>query len=236
MGGGGADAGMGSTVIVNNTGGVQTLGLNSEGILAQSIGGGGGAGGFSVAGGYSADSGGLTASLGGTAGGGGASGNVTLTSGAGITISTGSDNSTAMIAQSIGGGGGDGGFSAAGGVSTKTAVNFSMGGAGGAGGNAGEVTLNNASAIFTSGTIRSASSRKAWVVEAATAGSHRGRTFDARIFAWRERGRERNERREGWHCEFDEHRDLHRTTGLQSDAIEAQSVGGGGGTEGSRQN
>ena len=50
LGGSGGSASAGSTVGVTNFGDISTAGANSFGILAQSLGGGGGNGGFSVAG------------------------------------------------------------------------------------------------------------------------------------------------------------------------------------------
>src|SRR5690606_31733716 len=93
-------------------------------ILAQSIGGGGGAGGSAT--GFHA--------IGGTGGSGNHSGNVTVTLQPQGNVSTTGADSRGVVAQAIGGGGG------AGGQSTALA---SIGGSGGAGGDGGLVTVVN---------------------------------------------------------------------------------------------
>ena len=153
MGGFGAAGGTSSFVTVTNSSSIQTLADDSIGIFAQSLGGGGGNGGFSVAGGITTGSAATTVdlSIGGFAGAGGNSGNVILTN-SGSSIYTQGIGSTGLMAQSVAGGGGNGGFSVAGSVSAGTNVNFSLGGFGGTGGDAGTVTVNNSSSIMTSGT------------------------------------------------------------------------------------
>jgi outer membrane autotransporter protein len=102
------------------------LGDNSDGILAQSVGGGGGNGGENML--VSADlkvflpdvpgtdflpdiSGSHTLSIGGTGGTGGSGGNVTVTNGESMSIATEGAYSNGILAQSVGGGGGNGGNS-----------------------------------------------------------------------------------------------------------------------------
>ncbi len=97
----------------------------SYGIVAQSIGGGGGNGGASAG----------WFSVGGNAGGGGSGGAVTVRN-QGL-ISTQLVDSTAILAQSIGGGGGNGGASVSAGLGAAVAI----GGSGGGGGNGGSVTV-----------------------------------------------------------------------------------------------
>lgn len=113
---------------------IQTMGDYSNGILAQSIGGGGGAG--------TGDSYG-SAVIGskGEAGGDGAAVSVT-TSGAKDIIDTTGDYSSGIDAQSVGGGGGNG-------VSAQ-AVD-AIGGSGSQGGAGGSVTVSSATAIQTAG-------------------------------------------------------------------------------------
>ena len=109
LGGSGSLGGNAGAVNVFQSGQIYTVGANSYGILAQSIGGGGGAGGTSV----STPSGGtgnllqLAVGIGGKGGPGGYAGAVNVVSSGGIT--TYGDDSYAIIAQSIGGGGGVGG-------------------------------------------------------------------------------------------------------------------------------
>jgi hypothetical protein len=150
MGGSGGTGSLGGGVDLTNSGIVTTLGDNAHGLFAQSLGGGGGSGGFSVAGGLSTDSPQIAASIGGYGGAGGNSSTVTLNS-SGDSIATAGDRAYGILAQSIGGGGGDGGFSIAGGMTKKVAVNFSLGGRGGAAGDAGTVSVGNSNAITTLG-------------------------------------------------------------------------------------
>jgi len=150
LGGSGAEAGNGETVTVRTAGSISTTGNLSSGILAQSVGGGGGNGGFSVAAGAS---GVLTASVGvGGKGGGGGQGGTVLVDNAG-TITTKGDLSYGVLAQSVGGGGGNGGWAVAagltlapeGGISAAVAV----GGDGGSGSKGGNVTVVNSGSIYT---------------------------------------------------------------------------------------
>ncbi len=141
-GGNGGAAGEGGLVEVTNhtTGAIQTNGAMSYGVFAQSVGGGGGNGGFSVAGTYSSDQG-VTGSVGGKGGAGGSSKLVTVTNDG--SIETLGVSSIGIIAQSVGGGGGAGGFSGALGVTGSGGVSNSVGGDGGGAGNGGDVTVVN---------------------------------------------------------------------------------------------
>ncbi|MFN4287160.1 MAG: hypothetical protein ACK4E3_01525 [Brevundimonas sp.] len=152
LGGDGGAGSEGGTVEVSHEGSIWTRGDKAFGILAQSIGGGGGDGGMSLAGNFSVGNGGIGVSLGGDSGSGGIGRNVSVslegdiwTEGAG---------SHAIVAQSIGGGGGTGGIA---GAATLTgpgvAASFSLGGFGDAGGNAGAVSVNHSGFITTSGAV-----------------------------------------------------------------------------------
>ena len=96
---------------------ITTTGDSSDGILAQAIGGGGGNGGFAVGAvgsqGYDA-----AFAMGGTGATGGAAGSVTVSSN--TQIETSGELSNGLVAQSIGGGGGNGGFSAVGAISNAS--------------------------------------------------------------------------------------------------------------------
>lgn len=98
LGGNGASSGDGGGINVNNYGTIITSGSHSGSILAQSIGGGGG---------RARASGGVLLSLGGDGSGGGNGGYVGV-SNAAYLVTQGFD-STAILAQSVGGGGGVGG-------------------------------------------------------------------------------------------------------------------------------
>ena len=136
---------------------ISTAGDGSDGFLAQSVGGGGGNGGFSIAGSIGAGGtggGGISVGIGGSASNGGSSGNVTATV-TGNVVTLG-DQSDAIVAQSLGGGGGNGGFTVAGGIGAGGtgggAVSVGIGGSGGDGGNSGGVTLTVAGLTQTTGT------------------------------------------------------------------------------------
>ena len=140
---------------VDNYNSVNALGVSSIGILAQSIGGGGGAGGFAVGAGFSTSGAASNTVGGGAGGGGGAAGTVTVTNHAGAIVHTAEANSTGILAQSIGGGGGAGAFSIAAGGSTGAGdgMSQSVGGAGGVASNGGTVTVTNAGTIETDGAL-----------------------------------------------------------------------------------
>ncbi|WP_158969611.1 autotransporter outer membrane beta-barrel domain-containing protein [Chachezhania sediminis] len=152
VGGASGDGGNGGTVTFgSDTQGVvampmiQTLGKDAYGLLAQSIGGGGGIGGAGTA---ETDDGDLSLEV--TVGGsGGASGNggAVAVDTAG-TWTTDGDRAFAMVAQSIGGGGGIGGASDADNISSIT-----LGGRGGNGGNGGQVdvTVEEGIVVATTG-------------------------------------------------------------------------------------
>jgi len=165
LGGNGAAGSNGGTVTVTSEGNLTTRGNDAPGILAQSIGGGGGLAG-SAGNDASADnpidsstgerrfsprddddntySANLELNLGGRGGSGGNSNNVTVDHSGRITTS--GDWSHGIVAQSIGGGGGKGGsaVSAAAESTPDVTLALAKGGSGGAGGSA---EVNGASAV-----------------------------------------------------------------------------------------
>lgn len=162
VGGSGAGGGSGGTVAVGTElypimGSISTLGDLSPGIHAQSTGGGGGSGAFSVAGGasvatYSAN---ISVGQGGSGAGGGTGGLVKVFSLA--NISTAGNSADAISAQSTGGGGGDGGFALTPGIALSTSfsatVTVALGGKGGNGGAAGPVEVGSAGVLTSSGEL-----------------------------------------------------------------------------------
>ncbi|MBO9544588.1 autotransporter outer membrane beta-barrel domain-containing protein [Caulobacter sp.] len=154
VGGSGGDGGDGKTVTVNSAGYLETIGADSQGVFAQSVGGSGGNGGFAaaaaVAGGKVAVSGAVA--VGGAGAGAGDGDLVKATNSA--NISTTGDRSSALHAQSVGGGGGHGGWSGsiagAGGV-VAGAIGVSVGGSAGGGGAGGLVEVANTGDIGTKG-------------------------------------------------------------------------------------
>jgi uncharacterized protein YhjY with autotransporter beta-barrel domain len=150
IGGSGGRAGAGGDVLVFNSSSITTLSNDSHALFAQSVGGGGGSGGFSVAGSISASSGAVGASIGGAGEGGGNAGTVNVANTGDITATVG-DRSYGVLAQSIGGGGGDGGFSVAGTLSKAASVGFSLGRSGGGGGAGSNVFLSSSGSVYTFG-------------------------------------------------------------------------------------
>ncbi|RKZ05278.1 hypothetical protein DRQ25_16515, partial [Candidatus Fermentibacteria bacterium] len=158
FGGSGGDGGDGGDVLVDNQSALTTYGDESYGLFAQSLGGGGGNGGFAFAGNLSQGSGSLSVAFGGTGGDGGDGSFVNVLSD--NTITTHGIGSSGIFAQSVGGGGGSGGnsVSISGGV---TGAALSMGGDGGGGGHGGllntttqirqGVSVNSSSDITTLG-------------------------------------------------------------------------------------
>lgn len=149
VGGTGGAGGDGKAVIVTANGELTTKGEESNAILAQSIGGGGGTGGISVAGSISPTVS-ITVAVGGSGGEGGDAGTVDVTSNA--VISTEEDRSSGIVAQSIGGGGGNGGLSVAASISAAPSVNVAIAGGGDSGGSADDVTVKvNSGSLNTVG-------------------------------------------------------------------------------------
>ncbi len=150
FGGTGNDAG---TVTVNSKGDINTEGAHAAGIIAQSIGGGGGNGGLSIAATLDICGTCTGVSIGASAGGLGATGG----KGAKVDVThvgdikTLGDSSAGILAQSIGGSGGNGGMSIAGGAAGADGkqIKASVGGFGGAGSQAGQVIVNNTGNITT---------------------------------------------------------------------------------------
>ena len=155
IGGYGGNAGHGGDVNVDLDTAITTTGTNAMGIVAQSIGGGGGSGNIAQT-----QSSMFEFDLGGSAGAGGNGGTVNVAEG-GVINTTGS-NAVGILAQSIGGGGGNGGVAqmsepvSSGEVDVETEIStrslsvsptvpwdlkLSVGGKGGAAGNGGDVTV-----------------------------------------------------------------------------------------------
>jgi hypothetical protein len=161
IGGRGGASGDGGSVTINQTAGViSTSGLQAHGIVAQSIGGGGGIGGASSTTSSTSTltaplSASLDVALGGAGSSGGTGGQVTVNLGTagqpGQTgVSTTGASAHGLLAQSIGGGGGlaeSGGVQSAG-VMT---LGFAQSGDGGGGGAGGTVNVTNYSAVQTAG-------------------------------------------------------------------------------------
>ena len=156
MGGSGGHGGSADSVVANLTGSITTSGEYSEGLLAQSIGGGGGNGGFDITAALSgggAGSGAITVGLGGKGGDGGSGS--TVKSVINGNISTSGKDADAVVLQSVGGGGGNGGYNISSSVSGagvgSCAISVGVGGSGGSGGNGSEVNLDLTGDVNTQG-------------------------------------------------------------------------------------
>ncbi|MBN9051534.1 MAG: hypothetical protein J0H78_18910 [Rhizobiales bacterium] len=238
LGGSGAQGGNAGAVTVDSTGMIATQGDRAVGLFAQSVGGGGGNGGFAVSGTLAPSNGSTTfsAALGGTGGAGGDADDVNVTrNGA---IATQGVGAYGIFAQSVGGGGGNGGFSYSGsfaGFDSKN-MSVSLGGSGGAGGDAGAVTVNNTGSISTEG-----ADTYAIFAQSVGKGGGNGGFAMSSVFGARGEGSNINigiavggsgaGGGKGKAVDVTSVGDL-RTTGEGATAIVAQSVGGGGGIGG----
>lgn len=175
VGGSGGDGGHGGTVDLANIGNIFTTTDRSHGIVAQSIGGNGGAGGASINLSFafttSGTGGAAGASVGGSGGNGGVSDRVAVDS-TGNVLTTG-DMAYGILAQSVGGNGGAGGFSinASGSVTRATggSIGIALGGEGGNGGRAGNVVVGSGQGI--DGIIATTGEHSAAIVAQSIGGS-----------------------------------------------------------------
>ena len=134
LGGSGGRGGDGGDLVVDNTGRLITTGAGSQGLLALSIGGGGGS--FS-------SRGPVNASLGSSGGGGGNGGTIRIENGPRGRIDAQGDDAIGILALSIGGGGG---------MVSGTSGDVSYGSTSGDGGNGGDILIRNFGTINASGT------------------------------------------------------------------------------------
>ncbi len=143
VGGDGGASGRGGDVTVTNTGTIVTRGDGSMGVLAQSIGGGGGIGGSGAVG----DADGSTVTLGGAGGASGDGGRIGLDlRGDILTYGVAAHG---VYAQSVGGGGGYAGNADKG--LTSFGINLAIAGDGGSGGDGGDIDIVSAGNITTHG-------------------------------------------------------------------------------------
>ena len=164
FGGGGGDAGAvelgysgALTALPRTVNGDGTITLNqtqgANGIVAQSIGGGGGDGGVNVTAGVAISSKpgagqtdgsksyGVLVGVGGFGGTGGNAGTVDVDVAEGSTITAHGTGRSGILAQSVGGGGGNGGLNVSGGIVSDTSLIVGVGGMGGNAGRADDVTV-----------------------------------------------------------------------------------------------
>src|SRR5690606_13046222 len=147
IGGRGGEAGNAGAASVEHFGNILTAGDRSEGIVAQSIGGGGGNAGVNIGMAYAGGGVGVNLAVGGAPGDGGTGSTVTVRHTGDITTS--GVDSAGIFAQSIGGSGGVNVGRAYGGGGVG--VILAVGGAPGAGGPGSTVTVRHTGDITTSG-------------------------------------------------------------------------------------
>ncbi|MVW72385.1 autotransporter outer membrane beta-barrel domain-containing protein [Bordetella sp. 15P40C-2] len=233
LGGDGAAAGNAGTVSLDTDGVIDTQGKGAVGLLAQSVGGGGGIGGNSTGVGVTI----FSVSVGGS---GGASGNgdsVRLTNRA--SISTRGDDAHGALLQSIGGGGGAGGAGAAIAMSVSPKYSGSaaiaVGGAGGNGGAGGAVQATNLEQIRTAGDGARGLIAQSIGGGGGTAGTARAFSFSAStgydVSLAISIGRSGGDGGSGGEVKVDNQSAV-RTQGEHATGLLAQSIGGGGGLGG----
>ncbi len=156
-GGDGGDGGKASSVSVDNSGNIGTSGLHATGLLAQSVGGSGGASGLVVDGtvgvpGPDSMSAAITTTVGGKGGNGGSGGKVAVTNSGVVTTAGG--HAPGIAAHSLGGNGGASGVTISATVQvaeSNAAITTTIGGNGGNGGRSGKVSVTNSGALTTAG-------------------------------------------------------------------------------------
>lgn len=160
IGGSGGTGGTGQVAAISSSGQVSTMGPDSIGMQAQSVGGGGGNGGAATATALALSphpdvpAVSVSVALGGS-GGSGNSANAAAARNTGV-VSTAGHGAIGVQVQSVGGGGGTGGDATAsayafGRSDTNITVSTAVGGTGGQGGNAGGVQAYNDGLTFTIG-------------------------------------------------------------------------------------
>jgi len=235
IGGTGGNGGEGGAVKATNTSTISTLGEGSRGLIAQSIGGGGGAAGRASAFSFTAAAGtavSLALSIGRSGGSGGTGGAVDVVNNG--ALSTTGQHATGVLAQSIGGGGGVGGGAASRAVAfgaTSFAGALSIGGRGGEGGDGGNVSLNQAGTIKTTGqgavALLAQSIGGGGGVGGLTHGDTRADNGQIAVLI----GRQGGDGGKGGTVTLTQAKTgAIETTGIASDGVLLQSVGGGGGT------
>ncbi|MEM1079446.1 MAG: hypothetical protein AAGI09_13065 [Pseudomonadota bacterium] len=221
IGGSGGDGGDGGEVVIALDVIVATGGDYSEGVFAQSLGGGGGVG-------HSTD--GLFYQVGGSAGDGGDAGEVEVAHVSGL-ISTSGIDSDGVEMQSIGGGGGKGSAS----MDVSSTFSIVVGSSGGDGGNGGEVLYIEGVDDDHEVTTRNSYSAGITAQSGGGGGGHSGNvttvTDSIGISVTIGSTGDAGSGGDGNTVTVYTSADI-TTTGAQSDAIFAQSFGGGGGTAG----
>ncbi|MGO1075010.1 hypothetical protein [Inquilinus sp. CA228] len=215
-GGAGGSSGQAGAVTVNNFGAITTSGSDAQGIVAQSIGGGGGAGGSATGLGAVGGTGALAAA-----------GNAVTVNLQG-SIATSGLSSAGVLGQSIGGGGGDGG-GASGGVIT-------LGGSGAGGGAGGAATFCSGGSSCPGGgsqiTTNGDYSPAVLMQSIGGGGGHAGNASSSAPFLSIAVGGQGGGGGGGGSVVLDTSQTNITTVGTKSPGLVAQSIGGGGGMGG----
>ena len=219
VGASGSSGANGGSVNVTNGGAITTYGSEAHGIVAQSIGGGGGNG---------RNKHGLVLAVGGSGGNGGDGGTVTVEHSGAIVVS--GEYAGGIIAQSIGGGGGSGGKA----TSWGTVISASKGGSGGGGGDGqtAQVRTYAGSSITTSGTNGTGLLVQSIGGGGGTGGASKATSASLGIGISLSFGGSGGGGGTGGTAEATSG-GIIRTSGYDSAAITVQSIGGGGGAGGS---
>ena len=240
VGGGGGDPGHGNEVLVRHVGQIQTDGRQSDGIMAQSIGGGGGNAAVNLGFAYAQGAKGVNVAVGGAPGSGG-DGKLVSVAHTGTILTTG-DDSSAIFAQSVGGGGGNVDENSITTLETTGSLDVAIGREGGVGGLGGNVDVTSGGALQTSG-------NRSVGIFAQSVGNGGGTSGAFELgFEFESKGKEGKDEATDVAVELQvgleggsggEAGDVEvtatgsiTTAGKEAHAIQAQSVGGGGGVGG----
>jgi hypothetical protein len=226
MGSDGGTGGNGGTVDFTNNAKITTLGRDSDGILAQSVGGGGGQSSTVIDANVGVNIGQYGTTQGAQGGIGGSGGKVTVTSNG--DISTTGDQSLGILAQSLGGGGGKSGMTIDGDITVSLGA-VTLGQSGGGGGQGGDVEVVNKGSITTAGHLAAAIVAQS----IAGGGGQAGMTVNGNIGLSLDytHGGDGGEGGEAGDVKVTNNADL-ETQGDGAFGILLQSLGGGGGNGG----
>ncbi|MCV6587044.1 MAG: autotransporter outer membrane beta-barrel domain-containing protein [Marinibacterium sp.] len=231
LGGNGAGGGNGGVASINTTGVIATQGYGSTAVFAQSIGGGGGNTGSKTGLSAIADA---TLAIGGKNGVAGDGGAVSVTYNSG-SITTASQQASGIFAQSVGGGGGTL-FGATGTLGAGATVDATVGGTGNASGNGGDVTVVSAANITTGPTTPGGGNAASIGIFAQSVGGGGGYSGsmilgDPNRIGSDVQSTSANASGDGGRVQVNQSGTI-TTHGDNSVGIFAQSVGGGGGVQG----
>ncbi len=180
---GGRGGATGGKIDLGIQGNQTTQGHHAVGILAQSVGGGGGTGGIGNAASVTVlpleeKTAQVNVGVGGSGGTGAKGGDVAIHTSGKSSINVGGSGSSGILAQSVGGGGGTAGNSGTQGVGGKYTIDVAVGGSGGSGNDAGKVNVDYIGNITTGRLLQlpftDTQGHKRWSTPIAVGGSAHG--------------------------------------------------------------